>query len=913
MKAILKLGGWMLLAAFFSGDASAGSAPAASFVLRFDSTTTSDGGEAFIRARVQSGFLLDPVEGQLGRYQGAGRLRYTELQGLTGGFGSDGVLEVYEMTVDSEDGTVTMSWFPGDPKPNEWLIFPPAPPLPFFQWFGVFGFFHIDELGVGGFTITEWEYPEGDDVYARATYQQTQSKGDVTNTETTIIELIPVTERPRIDRIKVESAGQSQPDPETGERVDLSADLFVPFPFEVERCTWTGNNFTGPGEGNPENNCLWDYTPRADEGPRRDTYGDKNVTLTVVYRFGAQMAAVEDLKSKDYKVFFTKKGDDDSNGQPNWFDYWGDDEAVPSLDDSDIEFDSALSDFGVFRGGSKVFVGPSAADTDSELVITATTTCPGGTFPAAQGIDLAAITVAHERRHKELSQLGGTDTDNDGVPDSEEGSTDPNDPDSCNLASQIHPDYSTYGDDEFVARQAELGVSGNPSNDWAVPGRQATLSKSLRASQKRIQTSGSPSQATAHSSHQHEHEHEPGKGLGADVLGNYDASGDDTDGDGLFNQLLLDVDISVVETNRYSLIAWLADDNGTEVAWGRTTADLEPGSHTLTIAVDGVPLNQAAALQTLAVSRVELGAWVGKHNVSQALVEDPFQTPFVSADFDPPSATIAGVGVETTVDEGTDNLFDRMDVPVDLAINDPGDYMISAVLRGGSLSLVSRASTSLERGASPVQVTLSFDGASIAYFREDGPYELVNLRLTNRANGAELDFVPTALTTAPYAASSFQRTNITVDENSYADAGGSINSEGRFETLDITFAIDFDFQALTNPDAFSPGLYDVRLSLEDDLGRTISRTSVSVVMGNADPDTSQPEERVTVSASFAGGDIAAADVGGPYQVSRVFVVSDEGIVVDHNPIPYLTAPYLATDFAGPDDVIFSSNFELPEG
>ena len=208
MKNFWILSSLVSLSMLLGGQVFAGPAPVASFILKFDSTTTSDGGEAFIRARVQAGFLVDPVEGELGRYRGAGRLRYAELQGIGGGasaVGTDGVLRVYDMTIDSEDGAVTMSWFPGDPKPNEWIIFPPAPPLPFFQWFGVFGFFHLDEFGVGGYTITEWEYPAEGEVYARATYQQTQSEGDVTNTETTVIELIPVSKRPRIDRIRVES------------------------------------------------------------------------------------------------------------------------------------------------------------------------------------------------------------------------------------------------------------------------------------------------------------------------------------------------------------------------------------------------------------------------------------------------------------------------------------------------------------------------------------------------------------------------------------------------------------------------------------------------------------------------------------------------------------------------------------
>ena len=78
------------------------------------------------------------------------------------------------------------------------------------------------------------------------------------------------------------------------------------------------------------------YTPPA------NTDGEKRATLRVTWTVrGKQCVASKD---KHFKVFFRKYADENGNGKPNWFDYWGDDLAVPGLDAQDVAYSAALPD-----------------------------------------------------------------------------------------------------------------------------------------------------------------------------------------------------------------------------------------------------------------------------------------------------------------------------------------------------------------------------------------------------------------------------------------------------------------------------------------------------------------------------------------------------------------------------------------
>ena len=214
MRAIYTRIGTLLTLICCCGSAWTADVESEPFLVKFDSHLTSTGEDLNVSSRVSASFLISQMEGELGRFRGVGRLHYTALSGLPNATTTDGVLFINDMQVSSNDGTVVVKLFPGNPGPNEWIVFPQGPPTQFFHWFGVFIGFHLDETGVGGVTVENWEYPDGE-VYARKSYNGSLDNDGVHHTEATTIELIPIPDPPRIDKINIESKGTSVMDPET--------------------------------------------------------------------------------------------------------------------------------------------------------------------------------------------------------------------------------------------------------------------------------------------------------------------------------------------------------------------------------------------------------------------------------------------------------------------------------------------------------------------------------------------------------------------------------------------------------------------------------------------------------------------------------------------------------------------------
>jgi hypothetical protein len=320
-----------------------------------------------------------------------------------------------------------------------------------------------------------------------------------------------------------------------------------------------------------------------------------------------------------------------------------------------------------------------------------------------------------------------------------------------------------------------------------------------------------------------------------------------------------------------------------EVAWARTNAELAAGTSMVQLMFDSAVLNQTGVSQPFVVSRVEFDKRVGKHSILQDSATDVLITAYNSSDFDPPAATLVGAVSEQPVDEGADGLYDRLDITVDLTVNDPGEYEVSAQLTSSSMSLLDSRTVLVAEGATTEQVVLSFDGASIFFHRENGPFQLTQLRLSDVAEDVELDYQANAWTTAAYLFVSFQQTGIVIDETSYTDAGGELDQRGKFTTLDVLF----DIRSIT------PGPYVLNAHLEDSEGKPIARVSQHIGLGGVE---GAPEIAMAV-LSFDGMEISASGLGGPYQLAGVTVISDEGIVMDQNPTPYLTATYAADDFS----------------
>lgn len=77
----------------------------------------------------------------------------------------------------------------------------------------------------------------------------------------------------------------------------------------------------------------------------------------------------------------------------------------------------------------------------------------------------------------------------------------------------------------------------------------------------------------------------------AELSGYYSDHGVDTNSDGLFDLLTLDVGIDVAQPGEYSLMGMLYDSNGAQAAWSISHANLSPGSHIMHMDFDGKAIN----------------------------------------------------------------------------------------------------------------------------------------------------------------------------------------------------------------------------------------------------------------------------------------------------------------------------------
>jgi hypothetical protein len=178
----------------------------------------------------------------------------------------------------------------------------------------------------------------------------------------------------------------------------------------------------------------------------------------------------------------------------NWYYYWEKDDVIPGLDregspasrwDWSVEAANQGA-YGAAHGPSNGYVLTDFCITSpvSHLIPVEHKNDPDLDFEIGAetrfGVEQAAGTMAHEKLHiANYRQIAGgqPDTDGDGLADSLE-EVDPyyfimGDSDTYNLAS-VYFGYANYGDNEFIARQAEpAGVAVAKLNqDWSQGGAQ---------------------------------------------------------------------------------------------------------------------------------------------------------------------------------------------------------------------------------------------------------------------------------------------------------------------------------------------------------------------------------------------------------------------------------------------------------
>lgn len=325
-----------------------------------------------------------------------------------------------------------------------------------------------------------------------------------------------------------------QDQPQTGTFADYEAVMDLQPGVTVQTCKWRPEDYDrGVGElvGTVTVISPTQVTCTASRAPkRRDVttpndipYGKRTVMLLIEYSISGAPSSSPAIFRHGFDLFYGK-WDPVAPGVrvPSWFVWWGVDGAVRELKDKYsfdydplqykqsggalVEFVDNLPDpghyFGDLKGTGPMRIGTNRALNLNGLTFSKDDGSHCFTEPATRGITGIASVVRHEGYHRTVEfRRHVTDwqsitptlhSDSDDLPDSYEiqtagsqfspgytdtytrhGTTDKNDPDTCNVGSPSDPThgYHVYGDQELEARVAAARLATvDPTKDWANPG-----------------------------------------------------------------------------------------------------------------------------------------------------------------------------------------------------------------------------------------------------------------------------------------------------------------------------------------------------------------------------------------------------------------------------------------------------------
>ncbi|MEE9174119.1 MAG: Ig-like domain-containing protein [Thermoplasmata archaeon] len=356
----------------------------------------------------------------------------------------------------------------------------------------------------------------------------------------------------------------------------------------------------------------------------------------------------------------------------------------------------------------------------------------------------------------------------------------------------------------------------------------------------------------------------------------------DTDGDGVFNNLVVNVSLEVDVAGMYLVDGRLHDGNFTFQIFSYNVTNLDVGSQSVQLFFQGTPIN---ASEVDGPYTVDLNLY--DYVTFTFLDEDTYNTTAYSyLDFDGPPARFSPPHADQGLDTNGDGQFEFLVVNATVQVDEAGDFAIEAYLYDPSFRLfVSTYNlTFLDVGVHAV--SLLFDGISINVSGVDGPYT-AEFYLYNASSFEFLD--NDSHTTAAYSHLEFEGPPASLAPP-HSDRGLDTDGDGLFNYLVVDVAIDVADAGTVLLEAY---LYD-------------STFTLFLAISNV---TSLEVGPQTVPLWFDGALITASERDGPYTV--------ELYLYDYETFRFLgsdihtTAPYSSQEFEGPEPLVASEALVTP--
>jgi pimeloyl-ACP methyl ester carboxylesterase len=235
--------------------------------------------------------------------------------------------------------------------------------------------------------------------------------------------------------------------------------------------------------------------------------------------------------------------------------------------------------------------------------------------------------------------------------------------------------------------------------------------------------------------------------------GTFHDFGIDTDGDGFFNQLIVEADLDITDVADYRIFGILEDATG-NVHQANVVQSLSDGLITLSLSFDGESIFQNGVDGPYTLSIIRLAEEEGLALMPVAELADAHETAAYSfEEFQHAPIVLTGDGTSNGRDVDGNGLFDILDVTIDVRVDNPGYYNWSARLVDADGTEIGFTSARGFFSSGINSMSFAFNGEPIGENAVDGPYYVNNLLIY----GANTSLVSLrAFTTDTFLASQFE-------------------------------------------------------------------------------------------------------------------------------------------------------------
>jgi hypothetical protein len=348
----------------------------------------------------------------------------------------------------------------------------------------------------------------------------------------------------------------------------------------------------------------------------------------------------------------------------------------------------------------------------------------------------------------------------------------------------------------------------------------------------------------------------------------------DTDSDGRYDYLVVDVEVNVLAAGTYMLQGTLLKNGGTIVN-SSDTVMVGAGTQTLSLSFPGVSIFRSG----------EDGPYEGVIALFNASGERQDDFEFLTQAYDHTQfegiLDLTGTFTDQGIDTNGNGLYDLLRVDFGVDVRAAGTFLVTAVLRNLVDPSAVYSDMLMNLSAGPQTMTVNFSGPEINSQGIDGPY-VVEVSLRDPSSYEQLDRVALGQQTAAYSHLDFDPLGgtsgpIKLTGNS-TDEGIDNNGNGLFDLLKVSVEVE-----LANADNY---VWSARLvdSAGTEIGFFAGSGSLNAGFANID-------------FLFNGESIGASGKNGPYSVKGLLMFGYGGANLVATDVAETTA-YLASEFEG---------------